>query len=535
MVTRWQGTQHERDMLRPASACPEKGKVVIQSITERLDEIQLLNIFHQLPVGCILLGRTSGVEYLNQAVEKLFGYTREETLGMDPVDLFIPDREREAFVRLVTEATTVPVPEIIESRTKDGELLTCKWQCKLLEDEPARHPRRLLTVESVSTEKSVEERLNRQIQYLRTLRTIDLTISGSTDIRTILQVALREAMEQLGMSAIVVLTFDPVLNLLKFTAGRGLQTNALESTGLRLGNGYAGKAALERKTIKVADLTPNKADFLHLPDIEKEGFKSYYCVPLISKGVIQGILESFHRSRFVPNREWLDFFETLGGQIAIAIQGVKLFSELQRSNLELNLAYDATLEGWSKALDMRDRDAEGHTRRVTDLTEQLAAAMGVDMASRVNIRRGALLHDIGKLGIPDRILLKQGELTGEDWEAIRKHPILAYELLKPIPFLAEALDIPYCHHERWDGSGYPRGLKGDQIPLAARIFAVADVFDALTSERLYREAWPVEKALEYLKAESGKRFDPAVLDVFLQIMRERRGSNTLPPRGLVIK
>jgi HD-GYP domain-containing protein (c-di-GMP phosphodiesterase class II) len=157
---------------------------------------------------------------------------------------------------------------------------------------------------------------------------------------------------------------------------------------------------------------------------------------------------------------------------------------------------------------------------VTDLTERLALAMNIDKTERAHIRRGALLHDIGKLGIPDRILLKQGELTEDEWAVIRKHPTLAFEMLKPIPYLAASLDIPYCHHERWDGQGYPRGLKGEQIPLAARIFAVVDVFDALTSDRPYRPAWPIEKVLEYMKAESGKRFDPMVLDAFFQIMEK---------------
>ncbi len=191
---------------------------------------------------------------------------------------------------------------------------------------------------------------------------------------------------------------------------------------------------------------------------------------------------------------------------------------MQRSNLELGLAYDAALEGWTRALDLRDQETEGHTQRVTDLAVQLARAMGLPDEEIVHIRRGALLHDIGKMGIPDRILLKPDALTAEEWEIMRKHPVYAYEMLHPIPYLRQALEIPYCHHEKWDGTGYPRGLKGEQIPLAARLFAVVDVWDALRSNRPYRKAWSDAEALEYIREQAGKHFDPAVVEVFLKLL-----------------
>jgi PAS domain S-box-containing protein/putative nucleotidyltransferase with HDIG domain len=477
---------------------------------------------YQLPVGCILLGSDGKMEFLNQEAEELFGYSADELRGGDPADLLVPHGERARFVSLVSEAAQKDkAMQFIKGQTKVGDELVCKWQSKLIRSA-SREARVLITVKDVSGEKNIESQLNRQLRYLRALQTIDLTISGSMDIRPILQVVLREAMEQLQMSAAVILTFDPSLNLLKFAAGRGLRTSALEATSLHIGMGYAGKAALERKIVQVPDLSPRKTDFLHMPGFENEGFKSYYCVPLISKGTIQGVLESFHRDPFIPDPEWLGFFEMLGGQAAIAMEGAKVFSDLQKSHLELSVAYDATLEGWSRALDLRDRDTEGHTQRVADLTDQLAKAMDIGKAERVNLRRGALLHDIGKLGIPDRILLKQEKLTQDEWAVIRQHPTLAYEMLKPIGYLSASLDIPYCHHERWDGHGYPRGLKGEQIPLGARIFAVVDVFDALTSDRPYRHAWPVQQALDYLREERGKRFDPAVLDAFLGFMENRK-------------
>jgi len=183
------------------------------------------------------------------------------------------------------------------------------------------------------------------------------------------------------------------------------------------------------------------------------------------------------------------------------------------------LAYDATIEGWSRVLDMRDKETEGHSQRVTEMALQLAEKMGMSDMGKLDLRRGALLHDIGKMGIPDSILLKPGRLTEAEWKIMRLHPVHAFEMLEPISYLREALDIPYCHHEKWDGTGYPRGLKGKQIPLSARIFAIADVFDALTSTRPYRAARSKEDAYQYIREQTGKHFDPDVVKAFLEMQQ----------------
>jgi putative nucleotidyltransferase with HDIG domain len=239
-------------------------------------------------------------------------------------------------------------------------------------------------------------------------------------------------------------------------------------------------------------------------------------VPLIAKGQVKGVLEVFHRAPLEPGQEWLDFLEALAGQAAIAVDNATLFKDLQRSNVDLRLAYDATIEGWSRALDLRDEETEGHTQRVTEITVELAQRLGFAEEALVQIRRGALLHDIGKMGIPDTILLKPGKLTDEEWVMMRKHPQYAYELLYPIAYLRPALEIPYCHHEKWDGTGYPQGLTGEQIPLAARLFAVVDVWDALTNDRPYRQAWPAEKVREHIQSLAGTHFDPQVVSTALE-------------------
>jgi putative nucleotidyltransferase with HDIG domain len=231
-------------------------------------------------------------------------------------------------------------------------------------------------------------------------------------------------------------------------------------------------------------------------------------------------MEIYHRLPLKINSEWLKFLETLAGQAAIAIDNATMFRDLQHSNEDLALAYEAATEGWARALELRDKETEGHTRRVTNMTVKLARAMGIGEEALKHMRRGALLHDIGKMGIPDSILRKPAALTPEEKKIMQYHPTYAYDLLKGIPYLRQDLEIPYCHHEKWDGTGYPRGLKGEEIPLSARIFAVADVYDALTSDRHYRRASDHHTTMEYIRDESGSHFDPQVVKAFTELMEQ---------------
>jgi PAS domain S-box-containing protein/putative nucleotidyltransferase with HDIG domain len=359
------------------------------------------------------------------------------------------------------------------------------------------------------------------LDRLTALHSIELAISASTDLRVTLEILLDKVTGLLQVGAADVLLLKPHSQTLEYAAGRGFRGSAISKARWRLGEGLAGRAALERRVLTVLDLPSDAKIFsseVRQPRgrfLEGEGFISQVVAPLIAKGDVKGVLEIFHRAPLNPSPEWLEFLQTLAGQAAIAIENASLLEDLQRSNLELMLAYDATLEGWSRALDLRDRETEGHTQRVAELALRLARTMGVPAERLEHVRRGALLHDIGKMGIPDGILLKPGPLTEVEWQVMRMHPVYARDLLYPITYLRQAIDIPYCHHEKWDGTGYPRGLKGEEIPLPARIFAVVDVWDALLSDRPYRTAWPKEKALGYLREQSGRHFDPNVVDVFL--------------------
>lgn len=358
------------------------------------------------------------------------------------------------------------------------------------------------------------EETERRYRHLGALRTIDLAITGSLDLGLTLRVILEQVLLRLQVDAADFMMLNPSSQLLEPIAGRGFRSERRET--LRLGEGTAGKAALERKRVHLADLSA-AANLMRKWLVTDERFVAYFGVPLIAKGRVLGVLEVFHRAPLTPDTEWMEFLDALATQAAIAIESAALFENLQRSSAELALAYESTLEGWSQALDLRDRETEGHSQRVTEMTVQLARAMGMSEADITQARRGALLHDIGKMGIPDSVLLKAGPLTEDEWQLMRRHPEYAYQLLSPIEYLRPALDIPYGHHERWDGSGYPKGLREEQIPLAARIFAVADVWDALRSDRPYRPGWPEGKARDYIREQSGKLFDPKVVAAFLAL------------------
>ncbi len=386
------------------------------------------------------------------------------------------------------------------------------------EEDLARIRNISFQITAVVLRKQVEQQVQRQLKRMRALHEIDRAISASLDMRVSLTILLTELLNELEVDAASILLLNTSTYTLEHFASKGFHTLSIRQTRIRLGDGVAGQVGLERKVIHIPQLADPKVSFKRPDLLTEEMFIEYFGVPLIAKGQLKGVLEIFHRTPLTPNLDWANYLETLGGQAAIAIDNAQLFEGVQRTHLELSTAYDATIAGWSRALDLRDHETEGHSQRVTEMTLRLAEEMGISQADLVHIRRGALLHDIGKLGVPDLILLKPGKLTDEEWVVMHQHPTLAYDMLLPIQYLRPALDIPYCHHEKWDGTGYPRGLQGEQIPLAARIFAIVDVWDALRSDRPYRAGWSAEKIREYILEQTGKHFDPQVVKTFIPML-----------------
>ncbi len=362
------------------------------------------------------------------------------------------------------------------------------------------------------------EQTKHQLERLALLHAIDSTIVSSLDLDLTLHLICEQITARLRIDTAAAYLMDAQTMRLECRATLGVHARALKLHLARKGETYAQHIASERKTLYMPDVkTAAPAFRLSAPfELPNETFAAYCGMPLIAKGQVKGVLELYHHAPLPADLEWLDFLNTLAQQAAIAIDNIELFENLQRTNLSLALAYDSTIEGWSRVLDLRDKETEGHSLRVTALTIELAQCMGFSTDEIVNLRRGALLHDIGKMGVPDEILLKPAPLDENEWIVMRKHPQYAFDMLMPIEYLRSALDIPHYHHERWDGSGYPFGLKGQAIPLAARIFAVVDVWDALTSNRPYRKAWSPTQAREYLRAEAGKLFDPMVVEIFLE-------------------
>jgi PAS domain S-box-containing protein len=384
----------------------------------------------------------------------------------------------------------------------------------------------LLTILAEITGNSIHrvqlyEQSQKQVKRLTTLRDIDSAIASSLDLRLILNILMDQTVNHLNVDAVNIGLYQPDIQHLTYIASTGFQNPSPTRPLLRLGEGLAGRVVAKQSVVHVTDLQ-NAPEARNEILIRREGFVTYIGIPLIVKGQIKGVFEVLHRSPLSPTADWMEFLHTLAGQAAIAIDSSQLFENLQRSNQELIQAYDTTLEGWARALEIRDRETEGHTRRVTEMTLHLARFMGISENEMVNIHRGVLLHDIGKMGVPDHILKKTGKLDDDEWVEMRQHPVYAYNLLSPISYLRGALDIPYCHHEHWDGSGYPRGLKGEQIPLSARVFSVIDIWDALLSDRPYRKAWSRDEVVKYIKEIAGSILDPSIVEIFFRMLESEK-------------
>jgi PAS domain S-box-containing protein len=362
------------------------------------------------------------------------------------------------------------------------------------------------------------KKVESQLKHLESLHAIDQAITSNFDLQVVNKIILDQVCKELNGDAADILILNKATNILENLGTTGFMDPMIRNIRVPLTTSVAGKVLLENKRISIYNLEENPLWFVR-KNMQVENFKSFFAYPMVIKGETIGVMEVYMRKVFYPDRDWDVFLEALATQAAVAYDSFKKYSELQRMQQNTSASFRSTLETWSKSLEMHDLESEGHIRRVTNDTIRLARALGMDEGKLPDIERGALLHDIGKIGIMDEILLKKGDLTDEDWKEIKRHPQIARDLLSNVKLLEDAMDIPYSHHENWDGSGYPQGLKGEEIPLPARIFAVVDTFDAMTSPRPYRNAWTKTEAIHYLIEQKGKKFDPQVVDLFIDQLK----------------
>jgi PAS domain S-box-containing protein len=464
----------------------------------------------------IVIDRQRRVRDASPALNRMLGYRREDLIGR-PVRALIYPGDRARVGRAV--ATLAPGAQLDQPLTlqvyhRDGRLRTLEVVATNLLDDLAVEGM-VINAHDITRQAEAEAEIRSHAARAESLLRIAAQLNAHLDRSTVLHVTCAEAARALGANVVCVALQDAgqALHIASAVGQRGsdLDLISVEASAVMAN-------ILDERVPVASHRAPIAAG-----GRQGRGQWSAIGARMRRDGQQIGLLVAVFSDGARPITD--DDQALLGGladQAGLALDNADLLARLQASNAALAEAYDATLEGWVHALDLRDKETEGHTRRVTAMTLHLARAMDFDEEQLTHIYRGALLHDIGKLGIPDRILQKAGPLDEAEWALMRMHPVYAYEWLQPIAFLRPALAIPYCHHEKWDGSGYPRGLRGEEIPLAARIFALVDIWDALRSERSYKAAFPEDQALAWIAAQAGKHLDQRVIDLFISRLPELR-------------
>ncbi|MEP7137414.1 MAG: PAS domain S-box protein, partial [Chloroflexota bacterium] len=459
---------------------------------------------------------------VNEAFEKIMGFTRAEVRGKTTVELGIwrDKADRDNITEIIGTNGQLKNAEL-QFRTKSGPYITCYYSAEIIDLEGEKCL--LSTIEDITERKKSELRVLHLNRLYVTISQINQTIVHARDKDSLFREICRVTIDHGRFRMAWIGLLDESGERINPTIFAGAELGYLENLEIKYrdmttGSGPTGTAVREGQCIICQDIASDPRMALWREPALERGYRSSAAVPIREQGHVIGALTVYASEPYGFDSEDKELLEQIGQDVSFALDSIN--AEIKREHAEANLAeaYDTTLEGWAKALELRDKETEGHSRRVTETTLVVARSMGFNEEALVHIRRGSILHDIGKMGIPDDILRKAGPLTEEERQIVLKHPNTAYDLLKQIPYLEQALEIPYSHHEKWDGTGYPRGLKGEEIPLSARIFAVVDVWDALTSNRPYRKAWDREEVIQYVIDDSGKHFDPHVVDIFLALV-----------------
>jgi PAS domain S-box-containing protein/putative nucleotidyltransferase with HDIG domain len=443
----------------------------------------------------------------NTAAHQMLGYTRDEMLGLSPI-MLEPKTTVEQLQFRESEFKTKGIANFEAALLhKTGRLIYTDFTAQLIqyEGKPA--------VMNIVRDITEREQYENELEAIATLSAALRTAPTRAEM---LPVIVEQVSRLINCESMSVEIIDPISGDAVVEAAHGMW---IKNLGFRQPAGTGMNATISKTRKPYVDNHVRENPSIGILGYLMDGIISGAGVPLITQDQLIGYMWMGHRKEITESEVRL--LSSVADIAANAIYRATLHEQTINDAANLARAYDTTLEGWAHALELRDQETEGHTRRVLKLTLELAKAMGVGESELENVHRGALLHDIGKMGIPDSVLLKPGTLNDREWEIMRQHPEYAYKLLKPIQYLNRSLEIPYSHHEKWDGSGYPQGLSGEKIPLAARIFAIVDVWDALTSNRPYRMAWSEEKAIKHISEQSNKHFDPAVVEAFLKIVRCR--------------
>jgi PAS domain S-box-containing protein/putative nucleotidyltransferase with HDIG domain len=483
------------------------------------DPARLLKVIDKVEESVMVTNLKGEIVYVNPFFEKISGYLLGEVYGKNP--RFLKSRYQHPSIYKNIWDT------IIAGGTWRGTFINRRKDGSFFQEEATIFPVRDDTghvINFAAVKRDVTDHIQRENE-MEAISSLSSALRIAYDRDEMFPVVLEQIMNLMKVRAACLAMVDPVTNtiIIEQSTGDFSFDNSLHISILQ---------DLSAGIIKSGQ--PYYADDIdpHAGSTMRSCIKITLAmagIPLVAQNETFGVLWVIRHHEI--NKNEFPLLSLLGNIVAIAISRAKLHNQTLNFAQDLAQAYEATIEGWARALEIRDKETEGHARRVADLTLELARQLGLTNGDLINMRRGALLHDIGKMAIPDNVLLKPGPLNSDEWTIMRRHPIIAKELLGPIAQLQPALDIPYYHHEKFDGSGYPLGLKQNEIPLAARIFTVVDVWDALCSNRPYRAAWPEDMVKTYIRAQTGKQFDPIVVDAFFQVIQDRPHELIAQPQG----
>lgn len=526
-----------RNILFCTTWLDENPPTIVGSIRDITDQIRSVSILRereekfrttiqQMTDALLILDENGSVIEWNPATEKLTGIPAKDAFGTEIWNI-LPKLQVNLYQSMSMGELAAEVISMI--RTGQSRLLNAPQELTLVSIDGVRRTllQKIFPINTpdkkrigvisydITEQKAAITKINREMNKLASLRSIDASILERASARETMELIAEITINQLDVDGVIISSImgkDEICSVSRSNGNADL--DAMLEAQKQLQQAMIQKFGLDKFTHETLSLIRQIE-----PQVTETGKNFHqHILPLFMNRKPCGFLQVWSQQPIPDDQGWKDYLITLAGQTSLAIENITLISNEEKAYQELLTAHEAIIAGWSKALELRDEETKGHSDRVMYLACHLAKMAGLPKEKMTSFRRGVLLHDIGKMGIPDRILLKPGPLTDDEWKIMKLHPGMAYDLLSTIPYLHDSLDVPYSHHERWDGSGYPRGLKGREIPLAARIFTIVDVWDALISDRPYRNGWEPEKIRQYLIDNKSIMFDPELVDKFLDLL-----------------